>query len=192
MKKILIGTNNKGKFKEISDLLSKKIKKVSLIKIHTKSPKETGKTFSANSKLKADYFSKFTNLPVISDDSGLCINALGGKPGIHSARWAKKYRSFKNAMKFILKKIEKKRNRSAIFVCSLSLKYPGKKIVTVEGKIKGSIARKIIGTRGFGYDPIFIPQFESITFGQMPKLKKIKMDHRYLAFKIMKRKIKIL
>ena len=192
MKKILIGTNNKGKFKEISDLLSKKIKKVSLIKIHTKSPKETGKTFSANSKLKADYFSKFTNLPVISDDSGLCINALGGKPGIHSARWAKKYRSFKNAMKFILKKIEKKRNRSAIFVCSLSLKYPGKKIVTVEGKIKGSIARKIIGTRGFGYDPIFIPQFESITFGQMPKLKKIKMDHRYLAFKKIKRKIKIL
>ena len=192
MKKILIGTNNKGKFKEISYLLSKKIKKISLIKIHTKSPKETGKTFSANSKLKADYFSKFTNLPVISDDSGLCINALGGKPGIHSARWAKKYRSFKNAMKFILKKIEKKRNRSAIFVCSLSLKYPGKKIVTVEGKIKGSIARKIIGTRGFGYDPIFIPQFESITFGQMPKLKKIKMDHRYLAFKKMKRKIKIL
>ena len=192
MKKILIGTNNKGKFKEISYLLSKKIKKISLIKIHTKSPKETGKTFSANSKLKADYFSKFTNLPVISDDSGLCINALGGKPGIHSARWAKKYRSFKNAMKFILKKIEKKRNRSAIFVCSLSLKYPGKKIVTVEGKIKGSIARKIIGTRGFGYDPIFIPQFESITFGQMPKLKKIQMDHRYLAFKKMKRKIKIL
>tara|TARA_X000000368_G_C22843950_1_gene628959 strand:+ start:239 stop:817 length:579 start_codon:yes stop_codon:yes gene_type:complete len=192
MKKILIGTNNKGKFKEISYLLSKKIKKISLIKIHTKSPKETGKTFSANSKLKADYFSKFTNLPVISDDSGLCINALGGKPGIHSARWAKKYRSFKNAMKFILKKIEKKRNRSAIFVCSLSLKYPGKKIVTVEGKIKGSISRKIIGTRGFGYDPIFIPQFESITFGQMPKLKKIKMDHRYLAFKKMKRKIKIL
>tara|TARA_B100001559_G_C16260553_1_gene511274 strand:+ start:176 stop:754 length:579 start_codon:yes stop_codon:yes gene_type:complete len=192
MKKILIGTNNKGKFKEISYLLSKKIKKISLIKIHTKSPKETGKTFSANSKLKADYFSKFTNLPVISDDSGLCINALGGKPGIHSARWAKKYRSFKNAMKFILKKIEKKRNRSAIFVCSLSLKYPGKKIVTVEGKIKGSISRKIIGTRGFGYDPIFIPQFESITFGQMPKLKKIQMDHRYLAFKKMKRKIKIL
>ena len=95
-------------------------------------------------------------------------------------------------MKFILKKIEKKRNRSAIFVCSLSLKYPGKKIVTVERKIKGSISRKIIGTRGFGYDPIFIPQFESITFGQMPKLKKIQMDHRYLAFKKMKRKIKIL
>ena len=91
MKKILIGTHNKGKFREISYLISKKIKKVSLEKLNIKSPKETGKTFSANAKLKANYFSKFTNLPVISDDSGICINALNGKPGIYSARWGKKY-----------------------------------------------------------------------------------------------------
>ena len=77
MKKILIGTHNKGKFKEISYLLSKKIKKVSPIKLKIKSPKETGKTFSKNSKLKAKYFSRFTRLPVISDDSGPCIKALG-------------------------------------------------------------------------------------------------------------------
>ena len=104
MKKILIGTHNKGKFKEISYLLSKKIKKVSPIKLKIKSPKETGKTFSMNAKLKAKYFSRFTKLPVISDDSGLCIKALGKKPGIYSARWAKKHGSFSNAMKFILKK----------------------------------------------------------------------------------------
>ena len=107
MKKILIGTHNKGKFKEISYLLSKKIKKVSPIKLKIKSPKETAKTFTGNAKLKAKYFSTFTKIPVISDDSGLCITALNKKPGIYSARWAKKHGSFSKAMKFILKKIKK-------------------------------------------------------------------------------------
>ena len=192
MKKILIGTHNKGKLKEISYLLSKKIKKVSPIKLKIKSPKETGKTFSMNAQLKAKYFSRFTKLPVISDDSGLCIKALEKKPGIHSARWAKKHGSFSNAMKFILKRMKKKKNRSATFVCSLSFKYPRRKIVTVIGKIKGLISYKMLGTRGFGYDPIFIPHGKNITFGQMSKFRKINMDHRYIAFKKLKRKIKIL
>ncbi len=190
MKKILIGTHNKGKFKELSYLISKKIKKISPNKLKIKSPKETGKTFSENAILKANYFSKFTNLPVISDDSGLCIKALGGKPGIYSARWAQKYGSFYKAMKFILKKIKKKKNRSATFVCSLSLKYPKGKIITVVGKINGSISLKILGKKGFGYDPIFIPKSKTITFGQMSKIKKIKADHRYIAFRKMKKKIK--
>ena len=192
MKKIFIGTHNRGKFKEISYLLPKKIIKISPIKLKVKSPKETGKTFLSNAKLKAKYFSKFTELPVISDDSGLCIKALKGKPGIYSARWAKKYGSFSKAMQFILKKMKKKKNRSATFVCSLSFKYPRGKVITVIGKIKGLISHKMLGTRGFGYDPIFIPLGKSITFGQMSKLKKIKMDHRYIAFKKLKRKIKIL
>ena len=191
MKKILIGTHNKGKFKEISYLISKKIKKISPIKLKIKSPKETAKTFSANAELKVNYFSRFTNLPVISDDSGLCINALKGKPGIYSARWAKKYGSFFNAMRFILKKMKNKRNRSATFVCSLSLKYPKGKIITVTGQIKGSISYKILGSKGFGYDPIFIPLSKSITFGQMSKAKKIRIDHRSVAFRKMKKKIKI-
>ena len=192
MKKIFVGTHNKGKFKEISYLLPKKIKKISPIKLKVKSPKETGKTFISNAKLKVKYFSKFTELSVISDDSGLCIKALKGKPGIYSARWAKKYGSFSKAMQFILKKMKKKKNRSATFVCSLSFKYPRGKVITVIGKIKGLISHKMLGTRGFGYDPIFIPLGKSITFGQMSKLKKIKMDHRYIAFKKLKRKIKIL
>ena len=192
MKKIFIGTHNRGKFKEISYLLPKKIKKISPIKLKVKSPKETGKTFISNAKLKVKYFSKFTELSVISDDSGLCIKALKGKPGIYSARWAKKYGSFSKAMQFILKKMKKKKNRSATFVCSLSFKYPRGKVITVIGKIKGLISYKMLGTRGFGYDPIFIPLGKSITFGQMSKLKKIKMDHRYIAFKKLKRKIKIL
>ncbi|RPH02580.1 MAG: RdgB/HAM1 family non-canonical purine NTP pyrophosphatase [Candidatus Pelagibacter sp. TMED153] len=192
MKKILIGTHNKGKFKEISYLLSKKIKKVSPIKLKIRSPKETGKTFSMNAKLKAKYFSKFTKLHVISDDSGLCIKALQEKPGIYSARWAKKHGSFLNAMKFILKNMKKKKNRSAKFVCSLSFKYPEGKIVTVTGKINGIISYKMLGNRGFGYDPIFIPRKRSITFGQMPKYEKIKMDHRHIAFKKLKKKVRIL
>ena len=191
MKKILIGTHNKGKFKEISYLISKKIKKISPVKLKIKSPKETGKTFSANAVLKVNYFSRFTDLPVISDDSGLCIHALGGKPGIYSARWAKKYGNFSKAMRFILKKMKNKKSRSATFVCSLSFKYPKGKVVTVTGKVTGSISHKIFGKRGFGYDPIFVPRSKSITFGQMPKVQKIKIDHRYIAFKKMKRKIKI-
>ena len=192
MKKILIGTHNSGKFKEISYLLSKKIKKFSPVKFKIKSPKETGKTFSSNAQLKAKYFSKFTNLPVISDDSGICIKALRNQPGIYSARWAKRYGSFSNAMKFILKKMQNKKDRSAVFVCSLCFKYPGKKMITVVGKIKGKISYKIRGLRGFGYDPIFIPYSEKYTFGEIPKFKKINMDHRYLAFKKLKKKIKIL
>ena len=192
MKKILIGTHNKGKFKEISYLLSKKIKKISPIKFKIKSPKETGKTFSTNAKLKAKYFSRFTKLPVISDDSGLCIKALREKPGIYSARWAKRHGSFSNAIKFILRKMEKKKNRSAKFVCCLSFKYPGGKVVTVTGKINGLISYKALGTKGFGYDPIFIPLKKSKTFGQMSKYIKINMDHRSIAFKKLKNKIKIL
>ena len=192
MKKILIGTHNKGKFKEIAYLLSKKYKKISPLTLKIKSPKETGKTFSANSQLKVTFFSKFVSYPVISDDSGLCIEALNNRPGIYSARLAKKYGSFLKAMKFILKKMEKKKIRKATFVCSLAYKDKDGKITSVEGKLKGSISTKILGKKGFGYDPIFIPQKRRITFGQMAKLKKIKMDHRFLAFKKLKKKIKIL
>ena len=192
MKKILIGTHNDGKFREISYLLSKKIIKISPKKLKIKSPEETGKTFKSNAELKANYFSQFVNFPVISDDSGLCVKALGNKPGIHSARWAKKCGSFKNAMQFILKKMKKKKNRSATFVCSLSIKFPKKKTFSVIGKIKGSISNKIIGTKGFGYDPIFIPNARTITFGQMIKREKIIMDHRYQAFKKLKKIIKTL
>ena len=192
MKKILIGTHNQGKFKEISYLISKKYKKISPISLKIKSPKETGKTFTSNSKLKVKFFSKLVDYPVISDDSGLCIQSLKNKPGIFSARLAKKKGSFLKAMKFILKKLEKKKNRSAIFVCSLSYKHPTNKIISVQGKIKGKISKKILGKKGFGYDPIFIPNNKRITFGQMMKIKKIKMDHRFIAFKKLKKKIKIL
>ena len=192
MKKILIGTHNKGKFKEIAYLISKKYKKMSPIRLKIKSPKEIGKTFLSNSKLKAQFFSKFVDYPVISDDSGICIKALNNIPGIYSARFAKKNGGFFKAMKFILKKLEKEKNRAATFVCSLSYKDTKNKITSVEGKIHGKISNKILGKKGFGYDPIFIPNNEKITFGQMNKLKKIKTDHRFIAFQKLKNKIKTL
>ena len=191
MKKILIGTHNRGKFREIGYLISKKYKKISPITLGIKSPRETGKSFISNSKLKVKFFSNYVNFPVISDDSGLCIEALKNKPGIYSARLAKKHGSFFKAMKFILKKLQVKKNRKATFVCSLSYKDINGKTISVEGRLRGNVSNKILGKKGFGYDPIFIPLGKRITFGQMSVKKKIHMDHRFLAFQKLKKKIRI-
>ena len=191
MKKILVGTHNKGKFKEIAYLLPKKYNKISPLKLQIKSPKETGKSFKSNARLKVKFFSRFVDYGVISDDSGLCIKALNNRPGVLSARLAKKHGSFLKAMKFILKSLKSKKNRSATFVCSLSYKDEKGKITTVQGNLKGTISNKIIGKKGFGYDPIFIPKGKEITFGQMSKIKKMQMDHRFLAYKKLLKKVKI-
>ena len=192
MKKILIGTHNKGKFKEISFLISKKFRKINPTLLKIPSPKETGKTFTSNSKLKANFFSQYVDYPVISDDSGLCIRALNQQPGVYSARLAKRQGSFFKAMKYILNKMKNKKNRSATFVCSLSFKLPKKKPINAIGKIKGRISYNILGKNGFGYDPIFIPDNYDKTFGEMLKSKKIKIDHRFIAFKNLKKKVKTL
>ena len=189
MKKILVGTHNKGKFKEIAYLLPKNTK-ISPLKLAIKSPKETGKSFKSNARLKVKFFSKFVDYRVISDDSGLCIKALNNCPGIFPARLAKKHGSFK-AMKFILKKLKNKKNISSTFVCSLSFKDQKGKITTVQGNLRGTISNKIIGKKGFGYDPIFIPKGKEVTFGQMPKRKKMQIDHRFLAYKKLLKKVKI-
>ena len=191
MKKILVGTHNKGKFKEIAYLLPQKYKKISPLKLQIKSPKETGKSFKSNARLKVKFFSKFVDYAVISDDSGLCIKALNNRPGIFSARLAKKHGSFLKAMKFILRNLKNKKNRSATFVCSLSYKDERGKITTVQGNLKGTISNKIMGKKGFGYDPIFIPKGKEITFGQMSKIKKMQIDHRFLAYKELLKKVKI-
>ena len=191
MKKILVGTHNNGKFKEIAYLLPKKYKKISPLELKIKSPKETGKSFKSNARLKVKFFSKLVDYGVISDDSGICIKALNNRPGIFSARLAKKYGSFLKAMEFILKKLKGKKNRNATFVCSLSYKDERGKITTVQGNLKGTISNKIKGTKGFGYDPIFIPKGKEITFGQMTKKKKMQMDHRFLAYKKLLKKVKI-
>ena len=198
IKEILIGTHNKGKIKEISYLLDKKIKKITPFELNIKSPKETGRSLKSNSELKAKYFFKKSKKFTISDDSGICIDCLNGKPGIYSARWAKKHGSFKEAMKKIIILVKNKnkdkrlKNTKAKFICSLTFSFSAIKKITTIGIIEGNISEKILGKNGFGYDSIFIPRGYKITFGQMKKREKILMDHRYVAFKKLKNKINIL
>ena len=198
IREVLIGSHNKGKIKEISYLLNKKIRKLTPFEFNIKSPKETGKSFKSNSELKAKYFFKKSKIFTLSDDSGLCIDCLDNKPGIYSARWAKKYGSFKEAMKKIITLIKNKnknkkiKNTKAKFICSLTFSFSATKKITTIGIIQGNISDKMLGKNGFGYDPIFIPKRSRITFGQMSKKKKILMDHRFIAFKKLRKKINTL
>ena len=187
--KLLIGTNNKGKLKEIRDLLPKSIKIYSTEKFKLKSPKESGKTFKENSLIKSRYFSKKTNLICLADDSGLEIDLLDKKPGLHSARWGGKNSDFKKAIKRVYKELKKKdkdwkkKKIRARFVCALSISYLNQKIACKEGKIEGNISLEPKGTNGFGYDPIFVPLNKKLTFGELSPKQKYKIDHRFKAFK---------
>ena len=162
--KLLIGTNNKGKYKEIKDLLPKYIKTYSTSEFKLKSPREDGMTFTENSIIKSKHFSKKTKLICLADDSGLEIDLLDKNPGIYSARWGGKKGDFKKAIKRVYKELSKKdknwkqKKIKARFICALSICYLDKKIVSVIGKVEGYISPKSKGKNGFGYDPIFIPQ----------------------------------
>ena len=189
IKKLLIGTNNKGKFKEIADLLPRRIQTLSTISLKLKSPKENGKTFEENSMIKSRYFSKKTKLICIADDSGLEIDILNKKPGIYSARWGGAKSDFSKAIKRVYRELSKKdknlrqKKISARFICALSISFKRKKIACALGKIEGNISHKPRGKNGFGYDPIFIPQNSKKTFSEMSLSKKYKLDHRFKAFK---------
>ena len=193
IKKLLIGTNNRGKLKEIRNLLPKYIKTFSPIDFNLKSPKENGKTFKENSLIKSRFFSKKSNLVCLADDSGLEIDILKKKPGIYSARWGGKNLDFNKAIKRVYKELRKKdknwkeKKVKARFVCALSISNSKKKVVCVQSKIEGHISNKPKGKNGFGYDPIFIPIKKKLTFGQMKPSEKYKIDHRYKAFKKIKK-----
>jgi XTP/dITP diphosphohydrolase len=193
IKKLLIGTNNIGKLREIRSLIPKKIQTFSTLDFNLKSPKENGKTFKQNSIIKSKYFSKKTNLICLADDSGLEIDILNKKPGIYSARWAGKNKDFKIAIKKVFRKLSdkdknwKKKTIKARFMCALSISYQNKNLVSVLGKVEGKISNKAKGKNGFGYDPIFIPNNQKKTFGQMSSSKKYRMDHRFKAFKKIKK-----
>jgi|TARA_B110000238_G_scaffold162498_1_gene176790 XTP/dITP diphosphohydrolase len=190
--KILIGTNNKGKLKEISDLLPKNLEIYSPSDFKIKSPKENGKTFEENSLIKAKYFSKKSKMTCLSDDSGLEIDILNQKPGIYSARWGGKKGDFVKAMIRVFKELYKKdkdwKNKKikARFVCALTIYGEGEKKISSVGKVEGYISPSMKGKNGFGYDPIFIPKSKKITFGEMKSLQKYKIDHRFKAFKKIK------
>jgi len=190
---ILIGTNNTGKLKEITDLLPKKLKIYSTSDFNIRSPNENGKTFKENSLIKAKHFSKKSKMICLSDDSGLEIDVLGGAPGIYSARWGGKKGDFVRAMNRVFKELDK-RNKNwrikkvkARFICSLTIYGPNQKTINSIGKIEGYISTSMKGKNGFGYDPIFIPDGKKITFGEMKASQKYKIDHRFKAFKKIKK-----
>ena len=191
--KLLIGTNNKGKLREIKSLLPKSIKIYSTSGFNLSSPVENGKTFKENSLIKSKYFSKKTGLICLADDSGLEIDFLGKNPGIYSARWGGKYGDFSKAIKRVYRELNKKDKKwknkkvKARFICALSISYLNKKIACVLGKVEGYISDKPKGKNGFGYDPIFIPAGKRMTFGEISPNIKYKIDHRYKAFKKIKK-----
>ena len=193
IKKILIGTNNKGKLKEIKGLLPKNLEIYSTSDFKIKSPVENGKTFEENSLIKARYFFKKSKMICLSDDSGLEIDVLEGAPGIYSARWGGKKSDFIKAMKRVFKELDKKNKNwktkkiKARFICALTIYGPNQKTINSVGKIEGHISSTMKGKNGFGYDPIFIPQGKKITFGEMKPSQKYKIDHRYKAFRKIKR-----
>ncbi len=193
IKEIFIGSNNKGKLKEIVDLLPKRLKISSNLDYKIPSPKETGTTFEQNSFLKAKYFSKKTNKISMSDDSGIEIDILDKKPGVYSADWAGKKRNFNIAIKKVYQEIFKKdknwkkKKIKARFICVLTIFWPDGKFVSRRGKIEGQISNSKKGVNGFGYDPIFIPKGRKLTFGELDPKKKYKIDHRFNAFKKIKK-----
>ncbi len=195
-KKILnlfIGSNNQGKIKEIRDLLPKKVQILTPKHFNLNSPKETGITFKENSFLKAKFFSKKTKMICLADDSGLEIDSLNKLPGIYSARWGGRKNNFNLAIKKVYRELKKnntnwyKLKQPARFVCALTIYWPNNKFVSVIGKVEGSISKSKKGNNGFGYDPIFIPINQKVTFGQMNQKKKYKIDHRIKAFKKIKK-----
>jgi len=184
---IIIGTNNQGKYKEICDLLPKKIIKHSPRELNIPSPEESGKSFKENSFIKALYFSKKTNQICLSDDSGLEIDLLQGKPGIYSSRWAGPKNNFDVAIKKIFKEMKNvksdwKKESNARFICNMTLYWPDGEYFSSEGYVKGKISVIKKGKNGFGYDPIFIPNGYKKTFAEMKPELKMTIDHRYKAF----------
>ena len=182
--KLLIGTNNKGKLREIKNLLPKSIKIYSTSEFNFRSPVENGKTFKENSLIKSKYFSKKTGLICLADDSGLEIDFLDKNPGIYSARWAGSNKDFNKAMSKINSAIKGKKNPSynCQFICSLSISWPDNYDVTVSGSIDGKFSWPPKGDKGFGYDPIFKPLGYDITFAEIDPNFKHKISHRAIAF----------
>ena len=190
---LIVGTNNRGKLREIKDLLPKNLKIYSLKDLKLKSPKENGKSFKENSLIKARFFSKKKNMICLADDSGLEINVLNKKPGIFSSRWAGAKGNFNTAIKKVFNELSKKdknwksKKIKARFICVLSIYWPDGKNFSGTGKIEGFISSKKKGKNGFGYDPIFIPNKRKITFAQMLPKKKFKIDHRSKAYRKIKK-----
>lgn len=183
-KKLVIASHNPGKVREIADLLRPfGVDVVSAGELDLPEPEETEDTFIGNALLKANAAANASGLPALSDDSGLAVNALDGAPGIYSARWAGPDKDFMIAMKLVEELMRGTEDRSAKFVCALALAWPDGHTEVFEGTVSGDITWPPVGDKGFGYDPIFIAEGESITFAEMDPERKHAMSHRADAFR---------
>lgn len=184
LEKVVVASHNQGKIDEITQMLKPfKIEVLSAKALNLPDVEETGTTFQENAELKAVQLSEASNLPCLADDSGLCVDALGGRPGVYSARYAPN-RDFDKAMKMLVKELEDCGNPdwSAHFSCVLALKIPGQACRFFEGRIDGKIIAEPSGTNGFGFDPIFQPEGFDKTFAHLTAAEKAKVSHRGRAF----------
>lgn len=182
--RLVIASHNRGKVREIAELLAPfGADVVSAGDLGLDEPEETGLTFVANAELKARAAATASGLPALSDDSGLVVPALGGAPGIHSARWGGEGRDFGLAMRKVEEALAGKSDRRAHFVCALSLCWPDGTCDTFEGTVHGTLVWPPRGERGFGYDPIFVPEGHAVTFGEMDPAAKHAISHRADAFR---------
>jgi len=184
--RLLAATHNKGKVSELKELFEPYgFQVVSALELGLDEPEETESSFSGNALLKARAAMRATGLPALADDSGLAVTALGGEPGIYSARWAGEPRDFYRAMEQVEARLEASgsADRSAKFVCALAVAWPDGREAVFEGEVHGSLVWPPRGTRGFGYDPVFVAAGETITFGEMDPDRKHAMSHRADAVK---------
>ncbi|OQW71393.1 MAG: non-canonical purine NTP pyrophosphatase, RdgB/HAM1 family [Proteobacteria bacterium ST_bin13] len=187
--KLVIATHNAGKVREITDLLSRYgIETVSAAELDLPEPEETGTTFVANAELKALAAADLSGMPALADDSGLCVKALGGDPGVYTANWAETADGTRDWM-LAMSKVEEKLaalgpdiSRSAHFVSTLALAWPDGHVEWFEGRIEGKMVWPPRGELGFGYDPAFVPEGETRTFAEMSFAEKQANNHRSRAF----------
>jgi XTP/dITP diphosphohydrolase len=176
--RLLIATHNPGKLKEMRELLAPyKIDAISAGDMGLSEPEETGTTFRENARIKADAAAKASGLPAFADDSGLVVDALDGAPGIHSARWAGPDKNFRRAMENVEAKLHERgatnpAQRGAHFVSALCVAWPDGHLEEFEGRVDGTIVWPPRGDKGFGYDPVFLPDGHGRTFGEMPSEEK--------------------
>lgn len=187
--RLVIASHNPGKVREIADLLAPfGVEAISAGELGLAEPEETGKTFLENAELKARVAAEGSGLPALADDSGLAVDALDGRPGIYSARWAGASRDFAVAMERVNRELayagaKDPTARRARFVCALALCWPDGHCESFVGEVSGTIVWPPRGNKGFGYDPIFQPDGETITFGEMEPERKHAMSHRAAAFR---------
>ncbi|HMK68683.1 MAG TPA: RdgB/HAM1 family non-canonical purine NTP pyrophosphatase [Stellaceae bacterium] len=181
--KLVLATHNKGKLEEIADLMRPLgVEVVSAGALGLPEPEETGVSFEANATLKAEAAARASGLPALADDSGLVVSALDGEPGIYSARWAGPTRDFSLAMAEVERRLAGKTDRRAHFVAVLALAWPEGPVEVFRGEIHGRLIWPPRGNKGFGYDPMFLAEGETLTFGEMEPAKKHRISHRARAF----------